>query len=1063
MKNLVLRIYDYLSAHKRVAAAILFVVLALSTISLLRLDFQEDISDFLPKEQQEQLRNASGQERMAVLFTGGTLEDRLDAMYGFEERWNQAHPDIPVSAQAESAQVLDVFGFIQANWPYFLQEQDYARMDSLLALPDYVSRQMAENKNALYGASSLQERYMRGDPLHLFSPVLQRFQTLNVGNRLEDGCLFTEDGETGIIFFDSPYGGSETGKNAELVGQLAQVKAETAAAFPMVTVTSTGGPEVAVENAGRIKKDSVLALCIAALLICIVLWLSYKRLSDVLWILISIAAGALFALGIIALFKSSVSIIVLGIGCTIIGIAVNYPLHYVDHLKYQADKRKALAEQVNPLLVGNITTVGAFLSLLLLKADALHDFGFIGAAMLVGTILFVLVFLPVFVPAAKGKRKAIKLDFDSHIRLSATARKVLFGAFLVLTALLVYFGGRVRFDADLHHINYMTPEQEAGFAVLESMRPDASAFPVPTLTEQQERIARWNQFWERHADIPQRLRSSASEQGFTARAFQPFFDALDAEWVPQERAYFQAVDFEPESSAAALLVQSLQEDFDTIGLLCSLIVFLFLWFSFGSLELSLVSFLPLAVSWLWIQGLMGLTGLCFNIVNIILATFIFGQGDDYSIFITEGLMYERATGKKILHSYKNAVMLSAIIMFVGIGALVVARHPAMRSLGLVTVIGMVTVVLMAYYLPPLVFRWLTTRKGEPRKVPVTLMQGVRTGFIGLVMVLAMSLLSVWAWLYFLTGKNSEKKRLNFHKLLSRLSLWAVRCIPGAHYKLYNPYGEDFSKPAVYICNHQSHLDVLPILALQPKLIFLTNEWAWNFPLYRQVVRGAEYYPTSGGVSQGIDHVKDLVSRGYSIVAFVEGTRSMDSLSIQRFHRGPFLTAQQFGLDILPLCLHGFGFALPKHDFRQRKAGLSLEVGRRVRVPEHADIAAFTREMRHFYNDWYAQIREQRETAAYCARYVKYQYLYKGHDALSECRQVLRKEVYAQVDALDGDHLLVREAGCGVYALLVALSHPRMQVTAYEADSDKYLTAIRCPGVPANLTYIQGRCPEEESR
>ncbi len=1063
MKNWVLRIYDYFSAHKRVAAAVLLVVLTLSVVSLLHLDFQEDISDFLPAGQREELRDTEGQERMAVFFTGGTLEDKLDAMYGFEERWNNAHPDIPVSAQTESTQVMDVFSFINTNWPYFLQEQDYARMDSLLEAPGYVSRVMAENKNALYGSSSIQERYMRADPLHLYSPVLQRFQALNTGNRLEDGCLFTEDGQTGIIFFDSPYGGSETGRNAELVQQLALIKADVAAAFPSVTVTSTGGPEVAVENAVRIKKDSILALAIAAILICIVLWLSYKRLADVLWILISIAAGALFALGIIALFKSSVSIIVLGIGCTIIGIAVNYPLHYVDHLKYQTDKRKALAEQVNPLLVGNITTVGAFLSLLLLKADALHDFGFIGAMMLVGTILFVLVFLPVFLPAAKGERNAIKLDFDSRLRLDAPARKVLFGAFLALSLLFFYFGSRVRFDADLHNINYMTREQETGFAVLENMRPDASAFPVPSAEQQQERIARWNNFWERHASLSDQVIVAGLEQGFTAHAFQPFFDALDREWVPQERAYFQAVDFAPESSAAALLVQSLQEDFDTIGLLCSLIVFFFLWFSFGSLELSLVSFLPLAVSWLWIQGIMGLTGLAFNIVNIILATFIFGQGDDYSIFITEGLMYERATGKKILHSYKNAVMLSAIIMFVGIGALVVARHPAMRSLGLVTVIGMFTVVLMAYYLPPLVFRWLTTRKGEPRKVPVTLMQWVRTGFIGLVMVLSMSLLSVWAWFYFLTGKHNEKKRLKFHKLLSRLSLWAVRCIPGAHYKLYNPYGEDFSKPAVYICNHQSHLDVLPILALQPKLIFLTNEWAWNFPLYRQVVRGAEYYPTSGGVNQGIDHVKDLISRGYSIVAFVEGTRSMDSLTIQRFHRGPFLTAQQFGLDILPLCIHGFGFALPKHDFRQRKAGLSLEVGQRVRVPEGADIAAFTRSMRHFYNDWYARIREQRETASYCARYVKYQYLYKGHDALSECRRVLRKEVYAQLDALQGDQLVVRDAGCGVYALLVALSHPRMQVIAYEADEDKYLTAIRCPGVPGNLTYIHGRCPEEEER
>ena len=49
-----------------------------------------------------------------------------------------------------------------------------------------------------------------------------------------------------------------------------------------------------------------------------------------------------------------------------------------------------------------------------------------------------------------------------------------------------------------------------------------------------------------------------------------------------------------------------------------------------------------------------------------------------SIFITEGLMYEYATGKKILRSFKNAVVLSALIMFIGIGALIVAKHPALR-------------------------------------------------------------------------------------------------------------------------------------------------------------------------------------------------------------------------------------------------------------------------------------------------------------------------------------------------------------------------------------------------
>ena len=1048
MKRVVLGIYDFLSARKGLAAALLAIVLVLSLLSALRLDFQEDISAFLPQDSRESLLSGEGQEKMAIFFQGGTLEERLDAMYAFEANWNDACPDIPVSAQADEGEALQVFQFLSLNWPYFLTEGDYARMDSLLAQPGYYAQQLEQVKLSLYGGNSLQTKYFRSDPLHLYAPVLQRLRSVMPENRLEDGCLFTPDGETGIVLFSSPYGGSESGKNAELVTILTQVKAQTAAAFPQLRIFSTGGPEVAAENARRIKKDAVLALVLAALLIALVLWFSYKRLADVLWILISIGTGALIALGLIACFKSSVSIIVLGIGCTIIGIAVNYPLHYVDHLKYQPDKRKALSDQVHPLLVGNITTVGAFLSMLLLKAEALHDFGFIGAMMLVGTIVFVLVFLPVFVPAAKGERKAVKLDVDRYIKQgSPRLRRSVFLVFLVLTGLLAFWGKRVGFDANLHHINYMTADQEEGFAILEGLRAqDAPAIlPGSDRASQEAAIARWNGFWAAHPQVPEQLQEAAKAQGFTPQAFQPFLDALAREWSVQEPAYFSPVDFAPETGAAQQLVQSLSEDFDTLGLLCSLIVFVFLWVSFGSLELSILSFLPLAVSWIWIQGIMGLTGLQFNIVNVILATFIFGQGDDYTIFFTEGLLYERATGKKILHSFKNAVMLSGLIMFIGIGALVVARHPAMRSLGLVTVIGMLTVVAMAYYLPPLVFRWLTEKNGVPRKTPLTLGGMLATAYLGLQMFLWMTILSLLALII--------PRGMVFQRLIQNLSALAMRIIPGCPYKLYNPYGEDFSRQAIYICNHQSHLDVLALIALQPKLIFMTNDWVWKFPLYGAVVRKAGYFPSSWGLSANSEHVKRLVAEGYSVAIFPEGTRSLDG-QIGRFHRGAFLAARELGLDILPLCIHGFTYALPKHNFYVRRAGMSLEVGRRLQVPADADLAAFTRTMRSFYKDWYRQIRRTRETAAYCAPFVRYAYLYKGPDAQAECRQVLRKAVYARIDALQGTELDIPEAGCGVEALLTALVHPEMTVTAHIADEEKYLTATRCMGIPNNLKYIR---------
>ena len=1153
MKKLVLHIYDRLSARKGLTIFLMAVLLGLCTQSALRMHYEEDISAFLPQSAESKrysaVYNRLGQDRMAVFFESDSEDpDRvMDAMTAFGDIWAASDtaslvPGLQVSADAGA--VEEVFGFIRINWPYFLTEADYARMDSLLAVPGYVEEKMAENQRSFYSmGSSFTSQYLRSDPLGLFSPVLQRLEALNPAtkSRVEDGFLFTGDGRTGVVLFNSPFGSTESGRNAELKALTDTVKARTAALFPDLRITSTGGPEVAVENASRIKKDSFLALALAAILICIVLWLSYKRFADVAWILLSILAGALFALGIIACFKSSVSLIVLGIGSMIIGIAVNYPLHYVDHLKYQPDKRKALADQVNPLLVGNITTVGAFLSLLLLKAEALHDFGFIGAMMLVGTILFVLVFLPVLVPAASRPRNTVRLDFDRHIHLGPKARKWVFLSFLAMTAVLFWLSRSISFDADMHHINYLTPEQERGFAILEEMGASADgastvyvvasgataeealqcnealapllqsasglgAF-LPSQREQAKRLARWNAFLEAHLDLSDRIIDAGLKAGFTAHAFQPFFEVLDEDWEVQEVDYFapvtgtlgtamylpgeeqvqlvnylkvqeipgQAGNDEgvgkvvsslraslPEGAfcftqddVSGTLARMLSEDFDRIGLLCSVIVLFFLCLSLG-LTMGVTAFLPLAVGWIWILGTMRLFGLQFNIVNIILATFIFGQGDDYSIFITEGLMYEYATGKKILRSFKNAVVLSALIMFIGIGALIVAKHPALRSLAAVTIVGMFTVVAMAYYLPPLVFRFLTTKKGQPRKLPWTLGRSLRTGYIFVVFLLAMLVLTVWTFFLFLGGQT-PRKREKYRRGLMKTARLAMKAIPGCPYTLSNPHGEDFSKPAVYICNHQSHLDVLPILALHPKVILLTNEWVWNSPFYGYLIRKAEFYPVMEGLEKNLAHMKDLVARGYSIVIFPEGTRSPDC-RIQRFHRGAFVSARELGLPILPLYIHGFGYALPKHDFLLRKAGLYMEVGERFEVPE-GDITAFTRKVRHDYEREYARIRRERETAAYNATYVRYQYLYKGHDADLECRRVLTPETIARVDALTGTEMTVPEAGCGVYALLIALTHPDMQVTAYEEDEDKYLTAVRCAGVPENLTYICGKCED----
>ena len=261
-------------------------------------------------------------------------------------------------------------------------------------------------------------------------------------------------------------------------------------------------------------------------------------------------------------------------------------------------------------------------------------------------------------------------------------------------------------------------------------------------------------------------------------------------------------------SALVKMIENLSEDFNYVLFICAFIVFIFLTLSFGRLELSLMAIIPLSISWVWILGIMGIMDLRFNIVNIILATFIFGQGDDYTIFVTEGLMNEYTHRKKVLASYKNSILLSALIMFIGIGTLIVAKHPAMRSLAEVTIIGMAVVLLMAYLFPPLIFKWLTRTKKGYRLMPITLKNLLVTIFSFIVFIVGSIILTTIGFLLLTIGGKSEKNKLKFHTCLCNTFRLLVKAIPLVDCHVDNTTHEDFSNPGIIISNHQSHLDLM---------------------------------------------------------------------------------------------------------------------------------------------------------------------------------------------------------------------------------------------------------------
>ena len=1157
MRNFFVTIYRFFERHRIALWAFLGVLLTVFVFGILRLRFVEDISSFFPNQGDNQRVNYAyqhiGADNRILLNVKLShpkdslseedyllLTEAADTLATHLRAHDKEHLMKDLTYQVNQQQVADIASFVVKNMPYFLTEADYQRMDSLMTT-ESIEEQLI-NDQFIY--NSMTADVVMTDPLFFSAPVLQKLEGFRPNDQYheQDGYIFNKEGTEAIVVVTSKFPISETQNNPKLIEQIHQSVDEVKAQFKgKVEVTVFGASLVSQTNSQQIKRDSFIAILLSLIFIVALLIYYYRNFKSILLILCTITFGGLLALGLIAWIKNPISLVAVGVASIIIGIAVNYPIHFLSHFKRTENKELIIREVVTPLLIGNITTVGAFLSLMFISSDAMRDLGLFAALLLVGTILFVLLFLPHFMGKRPKNWKLGELSFRRVAEFHPEKHPWLIVLVILLTGLFFVFSFKTSFETDMHKINYMTEEQQEAFGklvaeadttvqtvfcVAEGDTPEAAlrnfekAAPVlegmvhdslvqksagisvfiPSQKMQKERIDRWSAFWKNHRDTFL-LRFKAAEANTGWQPFNDFYEIIEKEYQPQNLNYFAPITqnvassyvvFDndkslvyniltvkkekhdvveeklnhiddhvfafAETSVIQRMVNALSGDFDYVLYICGFIVFVFLLFSFGRIEIALSAFVPLTVAWIWILGIMGLFDLKFNIVNIILATFIFGQGDDYAIFVTEGVMYEYRTGKKMLAQFKNSIILSSTIMFIGIGMLIFAKHPAMRSLAEVTIIGMVSVVMMAYIFPPLIFKWLTSVKGKLRPVPITLWNLLKTWTAFLIFFLISLFLSAWAFICRLLFPRSPRVKAHFHRMLTRILRKLAQWMFEVKCEVRNPAGETFEKPAVIIANHQAHLDLLYTLMLSPKIVVLTNKWVWNCPFYRWIIRYADFLPIADGIEENLSKLEALVNQGYSVLVFPEGTRSADC-SILRFHQGAFWLANKLGLDIVPIVNHGIGHVFPKNEFILRKGKVTVSVLPRIApdhtLRQHDTLLETARAFRKMYISEYQNICKDVETADYFRYLVRGNYLYKGTEVARHARAQLKhfEEWERRIAALpDSGTLLVRNCGQGEFALLVALVKKDLQVTATDPNSDLLDIAAHCAAVPANLHF-----------
>ena len=827
MTEFCIKIYRSFRNHRAVFWVSMIALYAFFGYFASKIYLEEDINKLMPSSKNEDgttklaFANLRIKDKTFLLFEGKNgasvehITEICDAFIDSLESRNAAMDSTQqvignIFYRLPDDLMLDVIDYMSAHLPAYIDTSVYTRLDAMLTYPHMKQQMKANHDDLLSPVGSMFPELIQTDPVGLRGLLMEQMKPFTEGAagsyKTLNGHFFVQDSTVCVAFITPMYSATNTGQGSTLFRILNDQIEQFSASAPDVKISYHGTPASGFYNSWRIKSDLKGTIIGSLVLVLIFISICFRNYNTIPLLLLPVVFGTLFGLAAMYFIKGHFSLLALGIGAVVLGVALSYVLHIITHYKYISDPEQVLRDQVKPVCLGCLTTIGSFMGLIFIRTELLQDFGLFAAFAIVGTTFFSLIFLPQFLNPRKNKLNHRAFAIIDRINAYPFDRKKPLLFTILATAVVCigfYIAGGTQFDADMHNLGYKaestsysenllrskthTGDKQKYFAssgatmeeAIENFEIMAAKLDslqniglvksythtnqifVP-LHVQQERIDAWKNFWtgERLQLVHDLINKTAPEAGLIPDAFSPFFEFATADYEPDalyeasiipegyqstlmEQSYndeylcFTSVRCKNDSihskesdynriceaivSSPNLLVLDtyyyttdtliqLNDDFNVLQWVSMLFVLIVLFFSFHfNIKHTLLGFMPILSSWLIVLGAMVIFDVRFNLINIIISTFIFGIGVDYSIFVMNGLIGGKENSR-LLGYHKTAIFFSAFILIVTVSSMLFAEHPAIKSVGFSTLVGMISAVVISYVVQPAIFRMINKNK-----------------------------------------------------------------------------------------------------------------------------------------------------------------------------------------------------------------------------------------------------------------------------------------------------------------------------------------------------------------
>ena len=370
------KIYRFFTQHKFLLYAFLVLSSVIFTFFATKSQFEEDLMKLLPKSEKSEcdlvFGNVKVKDKLFMQMTGaesevmvGYVDELMDSILtndeGIANTLYRLEPDMALNA-------LD---YAMMHVPSFVDTTLYARFDSAIAHADET---MARNHELIMNdETGMVSELVSTDPLGLRECLMPDISS-GMGFALIDGHLFCPDSSVALIFIAPDFQTFNSQEGGKLINHLRDCIQQFNKTHPDVEVLMHGAVVESANNASTMKRDIALTIGISLVLILLYLCLSFKSYNIIWQNVLPILYGTVFALACMYWIKGGMSLMALGVGAVILGVALSYCLHIIVHQRFVGDVEQMLKDEAVPVCLGCLTTIGAFLGLMFTESELLKDF-----------------------------------------------------------------------------------------------------------------------------------------------------------------------------------------------------------------------------------------------------------------------------------------------------------------------------------------------------------------------------------------------------------------------------------------------------------------------------------------------------------------------------------------------------------------------------------------------------------------------------------------------------------------------------------------------------------------